>query len=297
MLQLGSDAQATVLCDDLTAWPVPASVPSGVTNGCPPLPKPLLIRPEGLIGATKEPVNLLIPYVISPRMTRLISGRPTLRWNAITGVTTYTVNIHGDDGFDWFTSTTKTRMVYPANRPPLQPGVNYLLLIQADNGRTSREEYTPSIGFSLLEPEEAEPLQANAARLRALALPSEAEAYALAHLYAGYNLIAEAVDLLETLADGGSQEAAVYRTLGDLYHRIGVERLAEAHYLSSSKLAAKIGDVEGQAISLAGLGEVYISLGNKDQALVHWQLALQQYQAIGDVAQAARMQKRIDEAE
>jgi tetratricopeptide (TPR) repeat protein len=210
-------------------------------------------------------------------------------------VTTYTVGIHGDDGSDWYTDTAETQIIYPTDAPSLRPGVNYLLLIRADNGRTSREEGAPDTGFRLLTSEESELIQADTARLQTLALPPEAVAYALAHLYAGHNLIAEAVDLLEKLVEGGSREAAVYRTLGDLYHRIGVERLAEEHYLKASELARQTGDVEGLAVTLASLGEVYVSLGNKGQALAHWQQALQQYEAIGDVAQTAYLQRRIDE--
>jgi hypothetical protein len=292
LLQVDAQARATVLCADLTAWPVPAGAPSGVINGCPPLQKPALVRRESLIGATKAPVDPLIPYIISPRMTCLLSRQPILRWNAVTGVTTYTISIHG---VDWVTKTTTTQFVYPTDAPPLRPGVTYLLLVEADNGRASREESAPGLGFSLLEPDEAEPVRADEARLHNLALSAEAESYALAHLYAGHELVAEAVDLLEELAAGDSQEAAVYRTLGDLYHSIGLERLAEARYLRAEELAGEAGDVEGQAAALAGLGEVYASLGNKDQALVHWQQALKHYQAIGDAAQAAYVQTRIDE--
>jgi len=186
-------------------------------------------------------------------------------------------------------------MVYPTSAPPLKAGVNYLLQIQADNGRTSRDESAPGLSFKLLTPEETEPIRASEARLRALKLPSEAETFALVHLYVGQDLIAEAIELLEKLVKDGSQETAVYRTLGDLYHRIGLERLAEDRYLKAQQLAEKAGDVEGQAACLTGLGEVYISLGNRDLALHHWQRALQQYKIIGDAAKIAQVQQRIDE--
>jgi len=294
LMQVDAQARATVLCADLTAWPVPGGAPAGVANGCPPPKEPILVRKGSLIGATKAPVDPLIPYIISPRMTSLLSGQPTLRWNVVTGVTTYTVRIHG---VDWLTKTTSTQIVYPADAPPLRPGAVYLLLVEADNGRTSREEGVAGLGFRLLEPDgdEAESVRADAARLHNLALPAEAESYALAQLYAGHVLVAEAVDLLEELVAGGSQEAAVYRTVGDLYHSIGLERLAEERFLQAEELGEEAGDVEGRAIALAGLGEVYASLGNRPEALAHWQQALEHYQAIGDAFQAAQVQKRIDE--
>ena len=292
LLQVDTQARATVLCADLTAWPVPAGAPAGVINGCPPPQKPALVRGKSLIGTTKAPVDPLIPYVISPRITRLLSDQPALRWNAVTGVTTYTVGIYG---VDWSTKTASTQIVYPADAPPLRPGAVYVLLVETDNGRTSREEGTPGLGFSLLELDEAESVRADAARLHNLALPTEAESYALARLYAGHELVAEAVGLLEELAAGGSQEAAVYRALGDLYRGIGLERLAEARYLRAEELAGEAGDVEGKALALTSLGEVYASLGNKQEALARWERALELYRGIGDPAQVAQVQKRIDE--
>jgi hypothetical protein len=296
MLQLDSDAQATVLCADLTAWPVPAGAPSGALGGCKPPSKPPLIRVGWKVGATKAQVDPLIPYVVSPRMTRLLSDQPTLRWNAVTGVITYTVGIRGDDGTDWQTQTTSTQIAYPADAPALRPGVSYLLLVQDDSGRSSREEDLPGLGFRVLAPEEAEPIQSDVERLRALSLPSEAASFALAHLYAGHGLIAEAVDLLEALAESGSQEPAVYRTLGNLYHRIRLERLAEASYLQAVELAEQARDVEGKAAALVSLGEIYIGWGNRDEALLRWKQALAQYQALGDKDQIEHVQKRIDES-
>ena len=295
LLQVDVQARATVLCADLTAWPVPAGAPSGVINGCPPAQKPALVRGKNVIGGTKAPVDPLIPYIVSPRMTHLLSGQPTLRWNAVPGVATYTAGIQGDDGSEWGTITTVARTVYPANASPLRPGVVYLLLVKADNDRTSWEEGAPGLGFSLLEPDEADSVRADAARLHNLTLPAEAESYALAQLYSGYGLIAEAVDLLEELVAGGSQEAAAYRTLGDLYRGIGLERLSEARYLRAEELAREAGDSEGQALALTSLGQVYASLGNKQEALARWQQALELYQAIGDAAQADQVQKRIDD--
>jgi len=58
MLQLGSGAQATVLCADLTALPVPAGAPSGAINNCPPQAKPAIIRKEAQWGQPKRPLIL-----------------------------------------------------------------------------------------------------------------------------------------------------------------------------------------------------------------------------------------------
>lgn len=295
MLKLDAGAEATMLCADLTAWPLPVGAPVGALGNCPPDPDPPLKRPEGIVGPTRAEIDPLIPYVISPRKTRLLSGQPALRWNAVTGVTTYTVTIRGDDGSEWVTRTTRTRMDYPVDDFPLQTGVNYVLRVQADNKRASWEENQPGLGFRLLTPKEAEPVRQAVERVQALALPSEALTFTLAHLYAGHGLVAEAVDLLEDLVQSGVQQPAVYRALGDLYWQTGLGRLAETHYGEAVELAEQVGDIEGKAIALTCLGEVYIRLGNKEQAHAHWQQALEEYRSIGDEAQVAQVQKRIDE--
>ena len=295
MLQLGPSTHATVLCADLTVWPVPAGAPSGVINGCPPPQELRLVRGGSLIGATRGPVDPLIPYVISPRKTRLLSEQPTLHWNAVAAANTYTIHVHGNDGSDWWTETTLTRMVYPASAPTLRPGVIYSLLVEVDNGRTSREEGTPELGFSLLEPDEAESVRADAVRLHNLALPAEAESYALAHLYAGHGLVAEAIEKIEALAEDGSRAGAVYRTLGDLCRQIGLNFLAETYYLTAVKLAEAAGDVEGLAATRAGLGEVYAALGKVDQAIDRITQARVGYEDLGDAQHAGELAKRLAE--
>lgn len=290
LLRLDDEARAVVLCADLTAWSVPTGTASGVVNGCPPSEQPDLIRAGSKIGSTKAPVDPLVPYIISPRSTRLMSTQPKLRWNATTGATTYTVGI---DPIGWVAETTATELIYPASAPPLQPGVDYLLWVRADNGRSSQEENLPGLGFRLLESSEMEKVKASTARLQGLALDPQGTAYALAYLSAGCGLVSEAVDLLEGLVLTGCQEAAVYRTLGDLYRSIGLTRLAEERYLKASELAAHAGDVEGCAAALASLGEVYAGWSNTAEAVRYWQQALECYRDIGDAAQVSRVQSRM----
>src|SRR5688572_13455644 len=86
-LQPAVDAKVVVLCENLTTWTVPGGIPSGLNNGCPQVPEPALASAGGLIANTRGGTDPLIPYIISPRSTKLLDPMPTLRWNAAHGAT------------------------------------------------------------------------------------------------------------------------------------------------------------------------------------------------------------------
>ena len=284
-------AKALVLCDGLTIWTVPPGVPSGLTNGCPPVPAPPLVRGISLIGSTRGGSDPFIPYIISPRMTRILSDRPTLQWNAVRGVSSYTVQVRGED-LQWETEVDEDRIVYPGE-PPLELGGTYLLIVTADNGSSSGDEGAVGLGFTLLTEEEAAPVHAAVEQLKAFGLPSEAEAFALAQLYAGQGLIAEAIETLEALATTGNQETAVYRVLGDLYQRIGLNPMGEKYYLKAIELASAEGDVEGLAAAQAGLGEIYVELENVSEAINWLEQALDSYRTLEDTQNIEKLMARI----
>ena len=230
-------------------------------------------------------------------MTGLISNKPTLRWNPVPGVMTYTVGVLGDDSSSWLADTVATQMAYPPDAPSLRPDVNYLLLVTTDNGRSSREEKAPGIGFRILRATEVDDIEDDVRHLDAQALPRMAKIYALALYYAGHDLVSEAIDLLEGLVEGGCSESAVYRSLGDLYRHIGVDGLAEARYLDAIELAEQVPDVEGLALVFASLGEIYLDWGNRSEALRYWDNAIRTYKHIGDRARLEYLEKRVDETQ
>jgi hypothetical protein len=268
LLKLSAGAQARVLCDSLTIWPVPAGAPAGLSSGCPQPPEPALKPGGAKVGPTRG--SKMVPYIISPRATKLLTATPTLRWN--------------DSG---------TELAYPGE-PSLKPGVDYKLVVEDSSGRTS--EGPGGLGFSLLEKAKADRVQADAERIAGLGLSSEAEAFALAQLYTGHGLIAEAIEILEDLIQGGSQQAAVHQALADLYAQIGLVYLAESRYLEAVELAEAGENVEGLAAIQSSLGEVYYpALDNKDKA-IHWLTqAKAGYETLGDTQRVGELEERISE--
>ena len=286
----GEGAQAKVLCDNLTLWPVPGGAPAGLNSGCPQPPEPALTRGGAKVGATRG-VDPLVPYIISPRASKLLDNAPTLRWND-TGGGPYTVQVRGGDLSWGQEEVAQTELAYPGE-PALEPGVFYLLVVQDGQGRSSQDEGLKGLGFSLLEEAEAGRVRADAERITGLGLSREAKALALARLYAGHGLIAEAVEILEGLVEEGSQQAAIHQALADLYGEIGLTLLAEPRYLEAVELAEAEGNVEGLAAAQACLGEIYAGLNNAEEAVRWLSQAQANYERLGDTARASEIAERL----
>jgi len=290
-LQPAADANVVVLCENLTTWTVPSGSPSGLNNGCPQVPEPALVSPGGLIANTRGGTDPLIPYLISPRATKLLDPMPTLRWNAVPGASTYTLRI---SGIDWQEQTDATEFKYPGN-PALQPGTDYLLIIEADNGKSSKDEGLPGLGFSLLPEPEADRVRADATRIDELNLSEAARGFALAQLYFGHHLYAEAIELLEESAVTNDQVTNVYRALGELYQQVGLLMQAELRYLHAVESAEAVGDVESATAAKASLGEVYLALGNKNEARDWLTQAQSGYETLGDLKSANQIAEQLQD--
>ncbi len=220
-----------------------------------------------------------------------------MRWND-TGAEFYTVQVRGGD-LDWQQEeVAQTELVYPGE-PALQLGVFYLLVVMEEGedgqGRSSQDEGLKGLGFSLLEEAEAGRVRADAERITGLGLSSEAYGLAVAQLYAGRGLIAEAVEILEGLVEGGSQQAAVHQALADLYGEIGLSPLAEQRYLEAARLAEAEGNVESLAAVQASLGEIYAGVSNAEEAVRWLSQAQANYERLGDTGRTSEIAEQLTE--
>ncbi|MBD0363728.1 MAG: tetratricopeptide repeat protein [Coleofasciculus sp. C3-bin4] len=276
LLRPAKGARVIVQCADpnQNPWTVPDGVPSGVANGCREPSKPRY-NPSSPIPPTRTETAGRIPYIISPRSTSLLNNKPTLRWQTVPGATSYSVRLSGP-GVNWETEVSTTEVVYPGE-PPLKPvEEGYLLTVEADNG-----EKPAKATFSLLNENNTQRVRVAADRIASQNLPEDAKALALADLYIGQELIAEAVEVLEASVVKGSQTAAMYHTLGDLYGQMELLSQAEKYYLKAFELAMTANDIEGQGAAAARLGEVYAAMGNSEEASRWQKEAQQRYQTLG----------------
>jgi len=294
LIRPASGVRVRVLCNNGRTVPVTAGVTTGVNNICPP-PRTrnrrrAIVRPR--------PQTPYIPYIISPRATFLLTDKPTLRWHDVTDADNFTVTVRGR-GLNWTEEFNREQVcedgicevVYPGE-PPLQPGVSYKLVIDADTNSSSTEDTTGGLGFKLIEPNEAEEVQAIAQRIREQDLSNELKALALADLYAEYDLIAEAIETLEGL-EQKEKTAQVYRLLGELYRRIGLVLEAEIQYLEAVQLAAE--NKEELAAAKTGLGEVKHSRGEREEGVALLEEAKAIYQELEDLQRVSELEERLGE--
>jgi hypothetical protein len=164
-------------------------------------------------------VDSSIPYTLSPRRTYLLDDRPKFRWNPVSDATAYTVQLWAGREVYWTATVSQPSMDYPADRPALQPGVDYTLTVDTDTGKSSLDEapVPGGIGFRLLDPTQAEAAIDARSAIERQNLDSTAQILALVFLYTERGLIADAIDQLEVLVASGTPTESIQLRLDELY--------------------------------------------------------------------------------
>jgi len=290
-LRPASGAKVVVLCQSLTEWIVPSGAPVGIANGCPATEPTVLRRGVSQIGHTRGGDNPLIPYIISPRQTKILAAQPVISWNQVAGASSYTVQLVGEKVIWEENGITATQLIYDG--PALQEKKTYRVVVTSDTGESSEDENAGGLGFSLLENKDVKAVLAAETRIKGLALSEEARALALAQLYQGYGLLSEASLALELLAVKESQTPAIYRLLGDFYMQSGLNLLAVDRYTDALDLYAQAGDPEGQAEAQMGLAQVNLALGRNDEARRNLTSAQDFFKQLGDQSRLQIISEQI----
>jgi hypothetical protein len=292
LLKLAAGAEALILCDSLILWRVPGGPAPAGLNGCPRPEESALIR-RGVRIASTRGGDPNVPYIISPRSTKLLNATPLLRWNAPPGAGSYTVQVRGGEIAWKEEGVTTNSLTYPGE-PPLEPGVSYLLVIEDEAGRSSQDEGARGLGFSILSNEETAKILSHRDQIASLELSETARQYAIAQYYASQGLMAEAVEILEELIEAGNEEAAVHQTLADLYAQLGLWLLAQERYGAAITLAEQPKNLEILATSRAKLGEVETKLGRVPDAIELLTQAKSDYETLGEIERVKEIEDLLD---
>lgn len=240
----------------------------------------------------RGPLDVLIPYIISPRRTLLLNDRPKLRWNKVPGVNTYTVSLVKGDRAIWETKVNGNEVVYPGT-PQLEPRFVYLLMVKAENGRTSDEEKLPGRSFRMLPTTQKQLVKGAIEQINSQKIAEKTKALQRAYFYIGSDLKSEAIETLEALVATGFQEAIAYRKLGDLFWQEGVTLLAESNYLKAQELASAAKDIGEQAQLEEALGELYGAIGEKQEAVRWLAQAINSHKALGNTQRVKELETQI----
>jgi tetratricopeptide (TPR) repeat protein len=239
-----------------------------------------------------------IPYIISPRRTQLLENKPTLRWNPVAGATSYKLSLRENKTkLNWELTVTGTEAVYPGE-PVLKPGVKYRLIVEANTGASSE---TPVVEgdteFSLLDEGEIQRVKDAVGAIGKQVPNAAAQKLATANLYISTNLIAEAIETLESLPKSGIETPPIYRTLGDLY-RENLQLMPQAEvYYKKAIGTAKPDDIEELTEAHYGLGQVDSSMRNNIKAMSHLKLAKEGYQTLGNVQMVEKVGKQLQDVQ
>ncbi|MEQ9483314.1 tetratricopeptide repeat protein [Coleofasciculus sp. F4-SAH-05] len=281
-LLIAKEAQIIMQCADLSIQTI--SPGNNLRNRCPAATEQSECSPgtykcphRGDIAAW----NNHIPYIISPRRTAIITDKPLLRWNSIPQAQHYTVTLEGE-GIEWTTQVSDTQILYPGE-PPLQPGGDYLLIIEADTGESSLDEppLPGGLNFSRLDAQQAQQIRTQAAQISQQPWNPTAKALALATLYSKHQLHTQAIATLDSLIADGVESAAIYRKIGDRYfYHLALLPQAKPYYKKAIELAQP-NDIEEKTHAQYHLGRIETALGNPNQAKHWFTLALQGYQTLG----------------
>lgn len=235
-----------------------------------------------------------IPYIISPRSTKLLNNQPILRWNPVVDATSYKLSLRENGAkFNWEMTVSGTEFVYPGEAA-LKPGVNYKLIVVANTGASSEDAVGEgNTEFSVLEEGEVERVKSEVGAIGKQVPNESAQKLGISNIYLNTNLIAEAIEVLESLQKTGVETPPIYRSLGDLY----LERLQliphAGNYYSKAINAAKSDDIEELTAARYGLGQVHSAMRNNLKAMGYLRQAKDGYIFLGNEPMVEKIDKQL----
>lgn len=301
ILYPSANSRVLILCDSGAVWQVTPGIPAPVNANCPPSPVGKTIRSGFLPIISQQDKNL--PYLISPRYTRLKDSYPFFRWNSVAGTKRYKVQLLANTGLvHWATTTEVTEIQYPKNAPPLEPNVNYLLIVETDSGASSLQDAGGILGFFVLSPEKIKTVEQEIQKaLQDPNLDTATKAFIQARIYQNYGLFQDSIDMINKKLQTQSrldpdQTALLHTLLGDLYNQIGLTQLAEQHFSESATILQKSSNQLAFAETLEGLATVQWLNRQTEQAKQNEQIVLEIYEKQGDSERQKQFEQVIEDA-
>ncbi len=167
------------------------------------------------------------PNPIAPRCTKIMTRRPTFRWDPVPGANKYvvTVGFYQTQNRIWSQEAKSTSIVYPAEAPPFEYGRRYFWEVAADTG-TARVP-SDTVWFAVLPEEEVRAVQECVKELRSQAQSPDEMGLAIACVYSECGLDDAAATELERLYSANPEDPTVQLLLYELYRRMERPDLAQ----------------------------------------------------------------------
>ena len=296
-IRLGGNSRVTLNCSNGTQHAFTRPSTYSVSDYCPGD----VVRREGPRNLPRDPFNLALPYLLSPRNTALMDPENlVLMWNPVLGANSYRVQVEGRR-VNWAVEVDEPKVRF-SNVAALQPNYRYTVVITADNGVSSRNG--PPVGFTVLPAAEVERVHQQVDAIQAQGLEPDIEAIALAMLYLDYEhsdpgwrsyaLNQAALEVLAARVEAGTENSAIYRLQAQAYLASGLPLLARGSYEQALALGQALEQREIQAKSQIGLGEIAAGQTVYCEAIAHLRAAQTLYDELGDREQVEALQARIE---
>ncbi len=297
LLRAATDATGVVVCADLKTV---APIPGGYLGAAPcPQTAPLVtLRGDAVVvrplRQTPE-VLAVIPYVLAPRHSFIIDAHPLLRWHDSSPGAPYSVRVWGDT-LNWETTINASELRYPDDAPSLQPGTPYYVVVTDGNGRSSEEEKDATaldLSFVLMDDAGIADVNSLLAQVNELAVSDVAKALLISEIYHARSLRTDAIAQLEGIAPAVTAPA-VHQRLADLYLAVGLYLEAEQAFDDAVNAYRALGDIAGEAFSLAGLGLARRGLLQEEAAIQDLEAAAALYQQLNDLDAYEQTQEQLN---
>jgi hypothetical protein len=238
-IEVKNSSQALVRCASSSnrLWTVETGGPFPVSRGC-GIDTVLRLagRPEGRPGGADP----RLPFLIEPRATMVEGGQLPVRWNPVAGVNGYQVWLlrQRDQRLLWGSRVENGSSTLLPASVTLTPGESYLVVVEADNGSSSQlDAGAASQAFRRTSLLEDQTLARQRAALPLQGRDPEATALLQADLLSQAGLYAAAISRLEQQLGQRKASVPVLLELGQLYSRVGLNKLAYQSFLQASTLA------------------------------------------------------------
>jgi tetratricopeptide (TPR) repeat protein len=185
---------------------------------------------------------------------------------------------------------------YPDDAPSLQPGTPYYVVVTDGNGRSSEEEKDASaldLSFVLMGDAEIADLNSLLAQVNGLAINDLAKALLISEIYHARSLRTDAIAQLQSTMPT-VMSPAVQQRLADLYLAVGLYLEAEQAFNDAVDAYRTLGDIAGEAYSLAGLGLARRGLLQDGAAIQDLETAAALYQQLNDLGAYEQTQERLN---
>lgn len=182
--------------------------------------------------------------LIRPFGSLITDTNPRFSWSSVPDAKHYQVYVQdASKQVIWAKSTTGTDLTYPSDAPNLEAGATYKVIVKAVTPNPS-DIIIDSRAIYILHEEQNQKLNTGIALLDQLTISDDEKALDKAVVFREYGLLDRAYEVIAKRIEAGSQNPAIYISLGDQYFAEGLLDEAKSQFTQAQEFAKSQGNQE-----------------------------------------------------